>query len=311
MNSKGGDWDEKFKIIRKGKRAGDYWQLENLYLPVNIDFDELEIIGDHIFGVAIPYKYRIELKRNIIAAMKAYEMGNKSIDYVLKKYGHKWQLLDIDESRRELYRLLQIIKDEVESIISSLSSEHVSEEMFGRHIAQGALIRLKSSFRSATLLISRGYSIETIIICRLILEQIAWVYSIYSLKDKESIFNTKPSKAIANLKKIIPMVGKLYGWLNIVTQLDPEYEQQYIGVTDEGQIVVSFYIPEMTLIILHCLITLADIYRIISETIFSNLFDKLLSLTFGENTSLVISNKRPLSDVLVELMHRIQLNKKK
>lgn len=299
MKSKKTYYTEHFKVV--GKKGSD------LGSEVNIDFDELEIIGDHMFAVAIPYNYSQDFKKNIFAALKAYGLGVKSIDNVRKKYGELWYFSEISEEKKELLRLLRKIKIEVECIVNTLASEYVSEDFPGLHIAQSALIRINSSFLSATLLISKMFTIECMVICRLILEQIGWSYYISQLKDRDKIYTTNPSKTIGNLKNIIPKAGWLYGWMNTITHLDPKYDHQYQGVTEDNTFLIKFHIPEVTWTIMHCLLTITDYYRIISELIFSHLFEKTLAWVHDGKGSLKISQKRPLTEELGKLGKKLKL----
>jgi len=49
-----------------------------------------EYVGDDILHVYIPSHYPLRLKLMVLAALKTYKLGNRSIDYMLKKY---WNFL--------------------------------------------------------------------------------------------------------------------------------------------------------------------------------------------------------------------------
>jgi len=51
---------------------------------------DYEYIGDDILHVYIPSHYPLRLKLMVLAALKTYKLGNRSIDYMLKKYGNIW-----------------------------------------------------------------------------------------------------------------------------------------------------------------------------------------------------------------------------
>ena len=84
----------------------------------------------------------------------------------------------------EFHRLLRRIKSEVESITNGCTFPVKGH--LGLLYSGATLFRLKGSFRSATLIVSKGYSIESISVCRLILEQISWAYGIHKIKDKKT-----------------------------------------------------------------------------------------------------------------------------
>lgn len=156
MGSKEKNWSEEFKLIGKKKPSPEGRFSKVLSSPPEIDFDELEIFCDHVFFVDLPYHYSKDLKKYVFAALKAYGAGFRSIDYVIKRYGKTWDFPEIDEDRKELYIYLDKIKSEVEQIVNHIASEYIPEQNLGKNIAQAALIRLKASYSSATLLISRN-----------------------------------------------------------------------------------------------------------------------------------------------------------
>jgi len=51
---------------------------------------DYEYLGDDILHVYIPAHYPLRVKLMVLAALKTYKIGNKSIDYMLKKYGNAW-----------------------------------------------------------------------------------------------------------------------------------------------------------------------------------------------------------------------------
>lgn len=55
-----------------------------------MDKPDYEFLGDDIYHVLIPKQYPFLMKLMILAAIKTYRLGYKSIDYVLKKYGNSW-----------------------------------------------------------------------------------------------------------------------------------------------------------------------------------------------------------------------------
>lgn len=52
--------------------------------------NDYEYLGDDVLHVLIPKEYPLELKLMVLAALKTYLLGNKSVDYMLKKYGDEW-----------------------------------------------------------------------------------------------------------------------------------------------------------------------------------------------------------------------------
>lgn len=285
------DWNENIKIIKEKITSIDLDAVSDPSL--NYDLDEMEVIGDWIFSAAVPYDAPKQLKKNVLAALKAVGGNYQSIDYVLKRFGDIWVFPDPPEEKEIFYRILRELKQEIESIINSISS--YKSVYLGERLARNALVRLKASFRSSTLLISQGYFFEPTAICRLILEQIAWAYSIYEINDKEKISNLKPTKAISKLKKLVRYSGSLYGTLNIVTHIDPEYDHDYSFETEDGIIFINYTIPDKIFLVLYFLLINADIFRIASEYIFRYYDISLRSWEKNKKGEMILVKDRPLN----------------
>jgi hypothetical protein len=298
------DWNERFRIINLNIRPND--DIDHIFdNGLNYDLDEMEPIGDHFLSAAMPYDAPIDLKRNIIAVLKAYSLGLSSVDYVIKKYGSLWEFPLPSEDQKEFHRLLRRIKNEIIFVIKLFNYVTTRPNYLGLRYAEATLIRLKGSFRSTTLLISNGYPLEALSICRLILEQISWAYCIHNFTDAEKIKNMKPHKTISFLKRLLGDVGKLYGWLNIITHVDPAYNHQYAGLSADDNVIIKYNIPELTNIVLHCLLRLTDIFRIVSEYIFGQFMEKMQAWEKDEKGNLILCENRPLSEEIKKLTQKL------
>jgi hypothetical protein len=298
------DCNERFKIINRRNTSNN--KTDDISIDyLNYDLDEMEPIGDCFLSAAIAYDSPPELKRKIIAALKTHILGNNSIDYILKKYGNLWEFSPPSKDEIEFHRLLRTIKSEVKLIIKQNSFSFPKAEHLGLLYAEATLFRIKGSFRSATLLISKGYPIESISICRLILEQISWAYSIHKINDIKKIMSIKSNKAISILKNLLPEVGGFYGWLNIITHIDQSYSQLYCGFDDNDNMVIKYDIPELKYISIHCLLRLADIFRIVSEYILWQFMEKIQAWQKDENGKLMLREKRPLTGEILKLTRKL------
>lgn len=294
------DWNEDIRIIYEKISSVN---LDDTFEGAGYDLDEIEIISDFTFWAAIPYDAPLELKRNVLAALKSCGMNFSSIDYALKKYGDIWEFPDPSEAFKSLHRILRQLKQEIESIVKKISC--YKSEYLGGRLARDALVRLKASFRSSTLLISRGYFFEPTAICRLILEQIAWAYNIHTTNNKNKIKNLKPTKAISILKQIVPYVGSLYGALNTVTHIDPEYDHHYSLETEEGIILINYIMPDRVFLVLYFLLIIADIFRIVSEYIFNDYGISLISWKKDKKGEIILVKDRPLTKDIKWISKRI------
>jgi hypothetical protein len=231
----------------------------NLFPPGN-DLYEMELIGDHQTMVGIPVDSPEELKRRIFAAIKSYHLRLASVDYTLKHYGTNWRFPHPDQEQEFLLNTLRTIERRVQYIINLLTSGEQRPEIMGLLAAEAALIRLNATFRSASILIMQGYPFEAASMCRIILEQLAWAYAVSQLTDKEAIIKLKPPRSITKFKELLPTAGRLYGVLSSQAHLDPEDHRHYIMIEEGGAIVVRYYLPHDTKLILASLLVLLNAF---------------------------------------------------
>jgi hypothetical protein len=180
----------------------------------NRNFDEIEdyeIVGDEYISVGVPKVASKELKLHILAAIKAERLGSKSVDKVYREYIDDWDFIANSSSWEKLFsEIFECVRHEVGMMLIKL--QHIDKiNRIGLIVARSALFRLQNSFKSVLLLIRKGHCIEAMCISRLILEQIAWAYNIYSL-DENEIIKTKPTESISKLKKFYSTAGTFY-WI--------------------------------------------------------------------------------------------------
>lgn len=253
-----------------------------------IDFDK---IVDFQTVIYLPPKTNINKKINIIAAIKAYNQGYSSIDYVKKKFEKHWRRqLEEENSDGEFRKYISISLNEVTRIGRSLEEINVQGTV-GYITSRASLWRLQSSFKSALILIRHSYFYESIAILRLILEQISWVYSIYNLDDQDRLMKVKPTKTIDKIKIIFPQAGKLYGYLSKYAHLSSEIVSEYLKVSDEyADITIKGNNGEMALYIL---LLLVDLYATVCELIFFDLLQEIHYVYLSnEQDSLIIDETR-------------------
>ena len=204
----------------------------------------------------------------MVAAVKAYFDGYRSIDYVLKTYGDHW---NSDESQGEntdapLYDLLFKALCEVDKVCDWWTSVEKVNGTSGVVVAGAALLRLKSSYRVASFLIRLGYVHEAMSICRITLEQVAWAYRVYGLSDQDDPLHVPTKHSISYLKELFPSVGNLYGLLSAYTHISDEYARSYIVPGTKGQdrsVIRKTNEQGGSLIFIY--LQLADCYCVVSE----------------------------------------------
>lgn len=266
-------------------------------LPSEHALEDFEVFGDHKIAIAVPPGSPPELKRRILAAAKSYHLGVQSIDYFLKKYGPYWNLETELSRRQEVFRgMLGDVINQIRQTREWMDEIEDKPDKVGLFAAGAALIRLETSFKAAKALIKRGYNFETLGVCRLILEQIAWAYNIHELED-EMVFKIRPTKSVAKLKNLLPNVGDLYGLLSNEAHISPHLTPRYIkfeepcpqvvlATTEEG--VSSAFI----------LLLLADAFSIVAEYIYRELVPALAHLVKDANGKYCVNESRAFSEVI-------------
>jgi len=255
---------------------------------------------------AVPSDLPPELIKNVTAASLAHFLGLKSIDNIIKRYGAYLEIDDrepLSKQDKEINYLFQMGKKEIERATGTITSHFGNTKSMGAVSASAALVRLETSFRASGLLIRLGCIFEASSLCRMILEQIAWAYSIHELDD-EKIFKLSPRKAIRNLKNLLPYAGETYGFLSKYTHLEPELITQYLVLINQefSANLISF---QDRLSWAWAYLYLVDSYSVVSEYIFRNSLSKFRQLDIDETGKFIASSKRPLYSTLKKYQARL------
>jgi hypothetical protein len=244
--------------------------------------------------VYLPPETNINLKINIIAGIKAYNQGYSSIDYVKKKFKNIWvkqlqsEKTDEDKEYRWFTKLAMM---EIDRVCEELQKFNIPNTK-GYIIARAALWRLQTSLYSALILLRQSFFYETIAVIRIIFEQISWVYSIYSLKDLKDIMEVSPTRSISKIKGIFPSAGKIYGFLSEHAHLSTKLISNYIEIFDEfADVTIKDSTKNKQT--MYALFLMVDLYAIVSELIFYDLFKKIRTVYLNDDKkTLVIDGSR-------------------
>lgn len=202
-----------------------------------VDVEDFIFMGGRIYKIGIPSNAPLELRKYIQAGLSAYFLRNKSIDYTLKRFGNDWDLSYGQDNKDLTFEISQTIKDKVKSAIDRFDEIENKPAIYGFFAAEVCLIRLFTSFRAVLIMIRMGMSFEAACLSRLILEQIAWAYSVYDLE--EGVFEVSPPKSITNLKNVIPYAGRLYGLLTKDAHITPSETPRYLDLENSRVILSS------------------------------------------------------------------------
>lgn len=254
---------KKYPLDEKGDQDV-YW---------NFDIGNYKIYGTTLdirgplFALS-PYA-SLKTKRNLMAASKAISMGIESIDYVLRRYGC-WNFNDdIDVQREQLVKIITDLKNELSRFALKWSSYKSNcESSLGLVAADAALTRCQGAFWSIFCLTGRGYYVESMILARHIIEQVAWATSIYKMTDIKDIEKKQPQECIGSLKKVYPpaeeVVGRLYGKLSSFAHLSAENRQEYLSRENNLLWIVNRSIKDSLRLLPELILTL-DIYISVFE----------------------------------------------
>jgi hypothetical protein len=197
------------------------------------DLDDYEILATRTISAAIPKGSDKEYRRYIWGAMVTYAFGNSSIDYVLRRYNHNWEIFNKSfEASKQGIAPLRVVVEAIEEVVGLLEAIDPGASK-GRICAKAALCRLEASFSASYDLIRKEYIFETNAVIRIILEQLAWIAAVHQASDEE-VYSIQPTKCIAALARKFPGTGNLYGELSAWAHIDPTFSSEYLRFHDEG-----------------------------------------------------------------------------
>jgi len=91
--------------------AWDKFYDDKYTLDYPYELEDLELLGDHLFVIGVPYSIEPEFKRNVIGAAKSFFAGHKSIDYTIKQYGKYWNFdTKHDKAQDVLFSLCSMLR---------------------------------------------------------------------------------------------------------------------------------------------------------------------------------------------------------
>jgi len=174
------------------------------------DFDVLLNQG---WPVGVDSTYPSELRLRLSAASISFQMGNKSIDNVIKRYLND-KTYDEAPADRLDRRIAQFVKDELTKLDKTLGELAPENPVLGQMVSKWTFMRIPFSFDLAITCAQRGALFECLAIIRMILEQAAWALDIRLLDDFDAITSRRTVQSIGSMKSIHPAAGRFYGWLS-------------------------------------------------------------------------------------------------
>jgi len=267
-------------------------------LDLRYELEDLELLGDHLFVVGVPYSIDPEFKRKVFGAAKSFFVGHKSIDYTIKQYGKYWNFEKSDEVQDGLFQLCSMLRHNSIETINYLLSIDKKPDLPNLFACSAAIMRLTNSFQGAVLCIRQCLHFETIAISRIILEQISWIYSICRMsEDEEAYSKIAPHKTISRLKEIIPGAARGYGFLSKKGHIMFSETLRYIKVT-EGSLGIQLHDRCLSAQDAVNLLVLCDWLGIIGEYAYYDLLQKPKFIRLGENGKIGPNPEREFCKVI-------------
>jgi hypothetical protein len=255
---------------------------ESLSSPSRWGLEDLILLQDHLVAIGVPYSADDELKRNVFAGLKAYVAGNRSIDYTLQSYGHLWGFQPLETELASLYDATSNLRPLVVNALEKLRYDDPAEVPLAVVAAEMALIRLQNTFQTAVLLVRQRFHYETATLERLIIEQLAWAYTIHDCDD-DHYFEVSPTSCVTALKELFPWLGRLYGELSVSTHMKPSTTTRYLR--DEGNgLVLHHRQSDWADVDAVFLLYLADALTVVSERVSRDSSIRPEAITFDSST---------------------------
>ena len=174
------------------------------------DFD---ILLNQSWPVGVDSNYPSELRIRLSAATISYQMGNKSVDHVIKHYLNDHTYEETPRDRLDK-RIASSLKEELGTLDKILGDLAPADSVLGCMVSKWTFMRLPFSFDFAITCAQRGALFECLAIVRMILEQVAWSLDIRLLDEVDAIQSRQAQQSIRAINALHPAAGRFYRWLS-------------------------------------------------------------------------------------------------
>jgi hypothetical protein len=232
---------------------------------------ELEVAVNRMaYVIGVNKDYPAKLREMISAAAITYQLQNKSIDNVRRTYLADVKYEEDPGGDRRVDRILRgeslaLVNASVE-FLRQYPTAISRQPTMGEWIGDLTLLRVSYSFERAYAEADKGALYESVAIARMILEQIAWAYAVRDLDDVEQIRKKGTTRAIGEVARKFPVVGRLYGWMSNHAHWGYDAHVKVITHRDDfaGAIFAS---SEFKAVAYSMLLVLTDIHKKIFDSI--------------------------------------------
>jgi len=266
---------------------------------------DLEMLGDGLFSIGVPTGSPLEFKKMVFAGGKAYMLGNKSIDRVLKQFGRDWFSTPYPEHSLLFQEIADLVQKAVTIEIGRFSTIPNKADHHGLFISGCALLRLETSFSVARLLLRQHYWIELACIEKLIFEQICWSYCVRPLQGSP-LYEVSPTNSVKVFKKLYPNAGWIYGFLNDISHISPRRVKEYLDLSDIKSPGVCLGSAKQTANCAYVLLFLVDMFQVCSEYVYRDYYKNFLHTKRGKNGALCLKANRKTWKAILNFQPRLK-----
>jgi len=224
--------------------------------------------------IGLKSTYPESLKKKIAAVLVSELMGLKSVDNVLKNYLSDVQYPEEDDARLDLRIRAAVTKliSKFDALIFAIS---ISGEVRGNRVI--GLLTLQRSVFSMDFLAfcgQRGALFEGVAIARMMLEQLAWSFSVAKSLDDNAVQKVSATRAISSLKSEIETAGLFYGWLSQHAHWHFDAHKKVV-ISKEGKLGHLYASSYFKAILFSVMLIMTDLYFQILQAICSKELEEL------------------------------------
>lgn len=207
---------------------------------------------------------------------------------------------------RKLCRIAELVRSREQSSQALLTATKYSNKIIDRIVdipdkpgdlglvfTTLTLMRSKRTLRACRILLKLGHGAESFVIARLLLEQVAWIYASHQSKTPEELESITASRAVKRLSRLMPIVGRLYGYLSDVAHINPRHTRQYLRVSDGPMQVITAGAARDKLRCAKILLHLVDVQTIVAEHVYADHLPTLETISKNVDGTLAIRADRP------------------
>jgi hypothetical protein len=247
-----------------------------------------------------------ELPRNLHAALAATNLGLRSLDYAKRMYTQERMPSKKSVAHDRFSKAVRSAHDYIYATRNELRQNPRDDpDHYGPFAAAVALQRLDSGFRAAALLYRLGLNLEGDAVARQILEQIAWALAIGHMSSLEEIQKVQSQASVGKLKKLLPHMGRLYGFLSDVAHasLDQHRSLVVLGHSDSdpgGVLLTWSRLADSANILLQ----LADAWVVVCQVTQADMLSEHPAL--ASLTPVLVRDDRPFITQMHDLVNAIR-----